>query len=317
MSLTPLALQNGFAAIHKSRHPEAAMRGRLFESAITNLAKWWSTVFEVEETGHIRNRTFDEVQKALAADPKGKGKGRATDSSEYEKDNEVIRSEKSLMKHALMFRGSRDTSAQLFTALCRALGIPARLVVSLQSVPWQASVGKPKPTAKKTSKGPLPARDKGKGKAVAKVDEAEDDDEDDMEMEEVEIPRSSPPAMTDERKGEAKAGSAFPEGGQRLDGSDSSVNNGTKGKQKAPPVIKLRQSRGRKLGSAVGDRPPQSTFYSCEPRLHISHTWIVCRVHIRSPHSRSNDDSACVLDRSLFTCRHSLAPGRPHPMYCQ
>lgn len=153
MSLTPLALQNAFATIHKSRYPEAAMRGRLFESAITALAKWWSTVFEVEETGHIRNRTFEEVQKALALDATGKGKGRATDSTEFEKDDEVIRSEKSLMKHALMLRGSRDTSAQLFTALCRALGIPARLVVSLQSVPWQAGVGKPKATAKKKNTG--------------------------------------------------------------------------------------------------------------------------------------------------------------------
>jgi hypothetical protein len=50
---------------------------------------------------------------------------------------EIVRSAKSLMKHALMRSGSRDVRSRLFAALCRALGIPAYLVVSLQSVPWQ------------------------------------------------------------------------------------------------------------------------------------------------------------------------------------
>ncbi|KAH9020525.1 hypothetical protein EDB83DRAFT_2432244 [Lactarius deliciosus] len=52
------------------------------------------------------------------------------------------------MKHALMCSGSRDVSSQLFTAHCRALGIPTRLVVSLRSVPWQTNVGRPKTPAK-------------------------------------------------------------------------------------------------------------------------------------------------------------------------
>ena len=51
MSLTPLPLQDAFAKIHKSRVPEAAQRGRLFESAITRLADWWATNFEVLPTG--------------------------------------------------------------------------------------------------------------------------------------------------------------------------------------------------------------------------------------------------------------------------
>ncbi|KAH9924252.1 uncharacterized protein BXZ73DRAFT_50599 [Epithele typhae] len=151
--------------ITKSRIPEPAKRGRLFESAIERLVQWWAhDFFEVTPTGHIRSRTFNDVQKLLKPtskpDPKGKGKRRATDDDDgvddeerYGIDGEKIRGEKSLMKHALMQKGSRDTSAQLFTALCRALGIPARLVVSLQSVPWQAGVGKPKPPGKKEERG--------------------------------------------------------------------------------------------------------------------------------------------------------------------
>ena len=256
MSLTPLALQNAFAMIHKSRVPEAAKRGRLFESAITRLAEWWASHFEVARAGHIRSRTFDEVQKTLrppapsSSDPKGKGKARAADSDEddaeddearYGTAGERVRSEKSLMKHALMARGSRDTSAQLFTALCRALGIPARLVVSLQSVPWQAGVGKPKPAGKKKkAKANVAADAKGKGKAKAEGEEEEDDD-----MEDVDIPGS---AATSSPRGR----SPFPGDGQRLDGASPAPSAKAKGKQKAaPPVIRLRKSTaGYKLGSA-------------------------------------------------------------------
>lgn len=126
--------------IHKSRIPDQNKRGRLFEAAVDRLVTWWcETFFSVTPTGHIRSRTFEEVEDeiALASEPGGS----ESDDSGYER----IRSVESLMKHALMQRGSRDTSAQLFTALCRALDIPARLVVSLQSVPWKSRVGKPTP----------------------------------------------------------------------------------------------------------------------------------------------------------------------------
>ncbi|KAI0662018.1 hypothetical protein C8Q70DRAFT_909438 [Cubamyces menziesii] len=264
LSLTPLPLQNAFSMIHKSRVPDPAKRGRLFESAVTRLAEWWASTFEIVPAGHIRSRTFDEVQKTIRttpvapADPKGKGKGKARaveeeedeqdDEERYGIDGERIRSAKSLMKHALMRRGSRDTSAQLFTALCRALGIPARLVVSLQSVPWQASVGKPKPPAKKKAKAKEQiddTKDQGKGKAKAGVNE--DDDEDDME--EVSIPGSSAVSTPRGR-------TPFPAGGQRLDGSSPATSGQDGVKKKTTHVIRLRKSRGQKLGSADTPRPP-------------------------------------------------------------
>lgn len=238
MSLIPLSIQNGFSMIHRSRVPDAVKRGRLFESAITRLVEWWIGFFEVEPVGHIRSRTFEEVQKQLASDPKGKGKAIDLD----EEEGEVIRSAKSLMKHALMKSGSRDTSAQLFTAACRALGIPSRLVVSLQSVPWKAGVGKPKAPTKRKKATP-----KGNGK---EVDKGDDDDDDDMDMEEVSIPEASPATNG---KGKGKA-AAFSGAGQRSDGGDIPL------KAKAPPVIKLRKTKGQKLGSASAERPPRSTY---------------------------------------------------------
>lgn len=248
MSLTPMNLQNAFAMIHKSRVPEAAKRGRLFESAMTRLVAWWIEYFTVLPEGHIRSRTFEQVQAELArknakkADRKGKGRARDVEDDEDEDEGEVVRSEKSLMKHALRRSGSRDVSAQLFTALCRALGIPARLVVSLQSVPWQARAGQPKASAKKPKKenGKDP---KGKGKQKAT------EEDEDMEMEEVDIPAGS--------KG------AFPGSGARLDGNGVGTPTGSEkssGKQKAPPVINLRKSRGTKLGSASVKKPKRASL---------------------------------------------------------
>ncbi|KAH7925571.1 Rad4-domain-containing protein [Leucogyrophana mollusca] len=174
LSLTPLAIQNGFAMIHKSRVPDQNKRGRLFEAAVTRLVEWWTgSFFTVLPIGHIRNRTFDDVQKELSAHS-------FDDMAEYpaEEGEEVVRSANSLMKHALMQSGSRDTSAQLFTALCRALDIPARLVVSLQSVPWQTGIGKSK--SKAATKG-VKGLGKGKGKLVDISEGAEESDEERIE----------------------------------------------------------------------------------------------------------------------------------------
>lgn len=161
VSLTPLHLQNAFT-IHKSRVPDQNQRGRMFERAMEQLTKWWTnTFFEVIPDGHIRNHTYEEVQQKLEI------RGLhipGDDNFETQLDleslqdvlddePEIIRNSKSLMKHALMQTGSRDTSAQLFTALCRGLGIPARLVVSIQSMPWKAGIDRSKTQSKPTLKG--------------------------------------------------------------------------------------------------------------------------------------------------------------------
>ncbi|KAJ7133637.1 hypothetical protein C8R44DRAFT_871002 [Mycena epipterygia] len=229
MSLTPLSLQTAFAMIHKSRVPDQHMRGRMFETAMGRLAYWWSsTFFDVTFEGHIRNRTFDAVQKSmqqreLVPFPDDESWDVELLQEVLDDEGELIRSPNSLMKHALMQKGSRDTSAQLFTALCRGLGIPARLVVSLQSVPWQ-SIGKLKSNQRK-----------GKAKAEDSADE----------------PAHDPKGKG---KGKAKAGSSkFLGTGERLaGGSVPEKSEKAKGKEKAPPAIKLRKtkSKGNVLGAA-------------------------------------------------------------------
>ncbi|KAG9308862.1 hypothetical protein JVU11DRAFT_11321 [Chiua virens] len=178
LSITPLSLQNGFAMIHKSHVPDQNKRGRLFEAAVERLITWWcESFFSVTPTGHIRSRTFEEVEEEIS---------RCSDPDDLDPNDsgyERIRSVESLMKHLLMQRGCRDTSALLFTALCRALDIPARLVVSLQSVPWKSNVGK------LASKKDDP---KGKGKAPqSSADDHEDLETDDQTgMQNIAVPPS-------------------------------------------------------------------------------------------------------------------------------
>lgn len=261
--MTPLALQNAFAVIHKSRIADANQRGRLFESAIERLTEWWcNSFFSVEPVGHIRSRTFNEVQKMVAhLPPLGEQDTFDVEALEDEEECEVLHTSKSLMKHALMRGGSRDVSAQLFTSLCRALGIPARLVVSLQSVPWQAGVGKSKPKSAGKKKDV-----KGKGKEKALDDE--DEENKDNDMEEVDTPSTFVDV-----KGKAKVDDgAFVTEGRRLDGQ--SVSNGMKGKEKAKPVIRLRKqkSKGNVLGSSSSPAPRRESMSFLDPNLFSSHT---------------------------------------------
>ncbi|KAK0487733.1 hypothetical protein IW261DRAFT_1558782 [Armillaria novae-zelandiae] len=240
MSFVPMSIQTSFAMIHKSRVPHQTKRGRMFEKALDTLVKWWyESFFEVLPEGHIRNRTFDFVQRCMPL-------GSLTQTAEEEPpldtetlqdilddDVERIKSPKSLMKHALMQCGSRDTGAQLFTALCRGLGLPARLVVSLQSVPWQAGVGKPKPKYDKKKKNRVP-------------EDGEVDDE-------------TPVAST---SASSLSGGTFKGEGLRLDGAPVGKSDKAKGKEKAKPTVKLRntKSKGNVLGAAVPKKEdPTST----------------------------------------------------------
>ncbi|KDQ62732.1 hypothetical protein JAAARDRAFT_190020 [Jaapia argillacea MUCL 33604] len=257
LSMAPMSLQTSFTMIHKSTVPDSAKRGRLFEAAVTRLVEWWANdYFEVDAIG-LRSRTFDQVAKAIqiheTQDPKGTGKHSqpALDMEDLlDNTDDLIRSPKSLQKHALQGSGSRDTSAQLFTALCRALGIPARLVCSLQAVPWKASVGKPKPKTKPKGKN---AKGKGKGKGKAKKE-----DEDDDEMEEVDIPSNGAGPSTSTS---TRVHSPFPGGGQRLDGTTPTAAGKEKIKE-STPTIKLRGSqklKGRTLADDFPPPPPQPT----------------------------------------------------------
>uniref|UniRef100_A0A0W0EXG9 Rad4-domain-containing protein n=1 Tax=Moniliophthora roreri TaxID=221103 RepID=A0A0W0EXG9_MONRR len=250
LSLTPLPLQNTFAMIHPSRVPEAAMRGRMFEAAMGRLVEWWcGEYFIASREGHLRGRTWEAMKEALEGcgyKPPSNGntqpeditaelkqfiseKGPIIDQDDIpdilypntEEELEVIRTEKSLMKHALMGEGSRDVSAQLFTALCRALGIPARLVVSLQGVGW---------LAEKKAYNKSKIKGKGKEKAVDVGEEGSGSG--------ASTPTSSFSTLVE---------------GYRLDGAPVQKSEKARGKEraKASPVVKLRKAKpkGRVLGS--------------------------------------------------------------------
>ncbi|KAF8885705.1 hypothetical protein CPB84DRAFT_1788199 [Gymnopilus junonius] len=186
LSLTPLLLQNAFGVIHKSRIPDKNQRGRIFERAVEQLTDWWAnTFFEVIPDGHIRNRTYDETLEDI-----------------LDEEVETIRSSKSLMKHALM-------------------RIPARLVVSVQSVPWQASVGRPKPKYDRKPK-----------------------------LKPTEV------VVQEDELGDVSSSSQWDlmnESGQRLDDGPVPKSEKAKGKQKAKPVVKLRKTKSK--GNVLGAGP--------------------------------------------------------------
>lgn len=182
LSLCPLRLVSDLS-ISPKRFPDRAQRNRLFLEALQELVTWWSQdFFDISDPllGQ-RTRTWDEVQEIIETLPrlarsdfvggrfakkistsKGtptKGKGKGKKGKEIEDPilaqleealgGERLRSVNSMAKKALQQEGSRDISAQLFVALARACGLGARLVVSIQAVPWRAE----KVVAKKKGAG--------------------------------------------------------------------------------------------------------------------------------------------------------------------
>ncbi|KAL1745796.1 hypothetical protein HDZ31DRAFT_81675 [Schizophyllum fasciatum] len=244
LSLTPLALQNAFSAIHKSRMPDATHRAHMFKRALEGLTEWWADeFFDVRPDGHIRNRTFAEVQKYMIKHKVPLDDSDATMDLETLEDvlddeGETMHSPKSLMKHALMHRGSRDVSAQLFTALCRALGLPARLVFSIQSVPWQTK------TASSSSTPSKKKPSKGKQKATEHDDEGH--------------ASATPSGSVD---------GAFSGDGQALAGSSTPMSEKARGKQRAEPQVKLRKqkAKGHVLGKASTPTPVPADPLSTPP----------------------------------------------------
>ena len=206
----------------------------MFENAVRALAEWWASLFfRVQNIGHIQSYTYEEVQRFLKSDDYEFDENYQLAYASFE-GHEIIKTPKSLMKHALMRSGSRDVSAQLFTALCRALGIPARLVVSLQSVPWRANAGKSKPAGKKRLKPDTPA----------------DSDS------EIVIP------TVRDIKGKGRViDSNFSDGSRSSTAGSPSVNGKGKGngKRKATPAVHLRKSRPKS--------PPQEGWEG-NSRLH-------------------------------------------------
>lgn len=178
--MVPLSLVNAFSSFSPQTHPSEIDRSRLFDSAIKDLVSWWWQSFEiVESLESVRLRTWTEAEalydniQSSSKTSSGKGKGKEVEDDPFLtllETGEPIHGSKSLMKRAVLMKGSRDMSAQLFTSLLRALNVPARLVFSLQPVTWRGAGGGGKSaktdapddvSADDQTGGPRAPRDKG------------------------------------------------------------------------------------------------------------------------------------------------------------
>ncbi|ODN81917.1 hypothetical protein L202_02261 [Cryptococcus amylolentus CBS 6039] len=255
LSLLPHPLQAAFN-IPPSRFPDRAQRSRLFFDALQTLVTWWSqTFFDISDyTLGIRTRPWDDVQEIIESIPKEqlrtfpkyeeeksgkKGKAReenpVLETLEQECGGERLRSINSLMKKALQQEGSRDVSAQLFVSLARAAGLGARLVTSLQAVPWKAE----KAGTKK--KKPQGAGKGGRTVASRQGMGDDEDDEDEDELEEVPIPGVSDGEKKSNTRGAGKRRLKDPADLYRL-------------RKYRPPPQKLGSKR--KVKQDLSDQPP-------------------------------------------------------------
>ncbi|CAG8460375.1 11689_t:CDS:10 [Acaulospora colombiana] len=114
------------ALFDKALRPNDSSRGQLLITAIQELCDWWKKYFIISKPGICFREYHEFGTKGLIED--------------YEVlFPDVLTSIKSFRKSLKIGEGSRDTSAQLFVALLRSLGIPARLICSLQAVSFKFS----------------------------------------------------------------------------------------------------------------------------------------------------------------------------------
>ncbi|MBW0486928.1 hypothetical protein O181_026643 [Austropuccinia psidii MF-1] len=157
LSMVPLPLINAFHSFSPQTHPLERDRSRLFDAALKDLISWWWQTFQVNSSIEGMKSMAWSAAEALydsrhmaapSAQVNKKGKSKEHDQDPFLKlleTGEPIHGVKSLMKRAVMMKGSRDMSAQLFTSLLRALDVPARLVFSLQPVSWRGAIELDKP----------------------------------------------------------------------------------------------------------------------------------------------------------------------------
>ncbi|KAL4789209.1 Rad4 transglutaminase-like domain-containing protein [Aspergillus venezuelensis] len=134
------------------------------------LAAYWKSKFKITAPGLRKHgyRSMVQLQTQIASFHK--------DKDDLELYGERIASAEEFRQAAERMEGSRDTGAQLFTALLRALNIEARLVASLQPLGfgWTKAESytllKPKPKPEETTKAETDG-----------FDSSDSDDEDDEE----------------------------------------------------------------------------------------------------------------------------------------
>ena len=147
--------------------------------------------------------------------------------------------------------------------------------------------------AESDSEVPAPARKSTKTKSASKP-KARVVSDDEV------IPEPKPSS----KKGKGKA-NTVPGDEQRSEGADASP------KAKAPPVIKLRKSKGRKSGSTSTGIPRRMYSFAIVDIIFIIYTYY------RRTDARSRKHSSSLLDRTLLSSRRSLDTSRPNKGDCE
>ncbi|KAF9915993.1 hypothetical protein BX616_004881 [Lobosporangium transversale] len=134
-------------------------------NALQVLALWWRDSFIVSGPG-IQSREYLDLDVVGV-------EAVISNSSE-----ECLKKRKNLQRRLLNRNGSTDVCSQLFTGICRALGLNTRLIESLQACPFKVSLAKGNsepPADNETGASSMPSTSE-KGKKKRKERELDEDD---------------------------------------------------------------------------------------------------------------------------------------------
>ncbi|KAG0258396.1 hypothetical protein BG011_003326 [Mortierella polycephala] len=128
-------------------------------NALQVLALWWRDFFAVTGPG-IQNREYMDVDVV------------GVEAAIPISNEECLKQRKNLQRRLQNRQGSSDVCAQLFTGICRSLGLRARLVESLQACPFKIAHSKDEAPAESSAGSAITPR-KGKRKKEVKLDESD------------------------------------------------------------------------------------------------------------------------------------------------
>ncbi|KAF9562218.1 hypothetical protein EC968_005376 [Mortierella alpina] len=157
LSLVPSHIVESIQTTHSNATREV--------NALQVLALWWRDSFVVTGPG-IQHREYMDIDIV------------GVEAAIPVSNEEYLKKRKNLQRRLLNRSGSSDVCAQLFTGICRALGLKARLVESLQACSFKCTLPKEEATiAVGTEAQSVAKSSSAKGKVKRKKEEELDDDD--------------------------------------------------------------------------------------------------------------------------------------------
>ncbi|KAG9320390.1 hypothetical protein KVV02_002563 [Mortierella alpina] len=158
LSLVPSHIAESIQTTHSNAIREV--------NALQVLALWWRDSFVVTGPG-IQHREYMDIDLV------------GVEAAIPVSNEECLKKRKNLQRKLLNRSGSSDVCAQLFSGICRALGLKTRLIESLQACSFKCTLPKEEASAEvdteAESSTAKPSKAKGKGKRKKEV-ELDDDD---------------------------------------------------------------------------------------------------------------------------------------------